>query len=104
MQISEYVIMIIQNAFSGGSFIEYLHQPVFPRGWKRITIAEFFNILFFKARKVLIKLGVEIFPVAVPQRQSHTETEYALNSTVNAHVKNRINVFFSIVDVWQYRT
>lgn len=52
-------------------------------------------------RKQPVQLPVEIFPVPVPQGQSHAETDDAVYLCFQAHVQNAGNIVLGIIDKGQ---
>ena len=78
--------------------MENLHQLRMVGAAAGIAVAERPDILFLRAREVLIQLLIEIFPVTFPQGHTHAEADNTLDPCLEAATQNPPQIFFRVVD------
>ena len=86
MQIGEDLLDIMHHTRFFAGLVEQAHQFRIAGAVQLIPVCVGADVLFLQTGEVLIQLGVEIFPAALPEGQPHIETQDTLYSGVNAAI------------------
>ena len=98
MQISKNfpVIMQYPGLFAGS--VEQPQEFGIPGTIQFIGIAIASDISLFHTGKMPVQLGIEVFPVSLPERHTHIETEDALYLCLDAALENSLDILPGIID------
>ena len=102
MEIRKYLFHIVPNAMPFALTVKKAHQGVVIPAHTFIGIAIDLLVSLFQTGKIAVQSSIKIWTASVPQGHSHTETEDALHSSVEAIVQNPPEVLLRVVEKGEY--
>ena len=97
MQITKNFMNIMHHSRFFADFVEEAHQFHIPGTAAVIAISELPDIDFFQTGKMPVQLGIEIFPIAIPEGQTHVKAKHTFHSGIDAAFQNSFDIFPCVI-------
>ena len=99
---------VIENFFSIADYavlialrVKNLHQGCIIITDDPVAVPISPDVFLLQSGKMLVEFFIKVFPVSLPQGNSHTETKNTVNLCFNAIIKYTPQVLFAVIYKWQ---